>query len=161
MCDIKNLAFLGWRMNPNDRAGNYCVLAEGYEKAALRLLESLQKDNSKHDADAVVFPVLFCAHQSVELYLKAAYISQQAPNRKDQENVEVLRTHNLHSLIDKFNEEATYDTKIKRNANEESESLYELIDICEHIGEKANGYFPDFARYPESLQKIRQRLFRM
>ena len=65
----------GWLMNPYDRANNYAVMANGYQLAVKRLIDPLLEDNWSHDADELIYPILFCCHQCIELNLKAAIIS--------------------------------------------------------------------------------------
>ena len=146
-------AYLNWRMNQLDRAHNYAAMAEGYQIGALRMIDSLLKDNLGHDADAVIFPILFCAHQATELYLKASKIAIAEVNDKDPWGVEVKTKHKLDGLISSLN--AWIDSAEERLVrNKSTRALFDLIDLLKTVGADGNGdYYPDFARFPESPEK--------
>ena len=146
-------AYLNWRMNQLDRAHNYAAMAEGYQIGALRMIDSLLKDNLGHDADAVIFPILFCAHQSLELYLKATKIAIAETNGKDPRDVEVKPNHKLDGLVSSLNAwiDATEERLVR---NKSTHALFDLIDLLMTVGTDGNGgYYPDFARFPESTEK--------
>lgn len=142
-------AYLNWRMSKDDRASNYAAMGEGYSHAALRLIDSLLEDNVGHDADAVIFPVLFCAHQSIELYLKATRIAAHEATGINPWKVKNDNTHDLERLLSSLNSCIDNDQeKLKRNPG--TAPLFDLIDLLRTVGDdKAGGYFVDFARYPE------------
>lgn len=143
-------AYLNWKMNQLDRAHNYAAMAEGYQIGALRMIDSLLKDNLGHDADAVIFPILFCAHQSLELYLKATKIAIAETKGKDSRDVEVKPNHKLDGLVSSLNAwiDATEERLVR---NKSTCALFGLIDLLKAVGADDNGgYYPDFARFPES-----------
>lgn len=142
-------AYLNWRMSKDDRASNYAAMGEGYAHAALRLIDSLLEDNVGHEADAVIFPALFCAHQSIELYLKAARIAAREATGINPWKVKNDNTHDLERLLSSLNSCIDNDQeKLKRNPG--TAPLFDLIDLLRTVGDdKAGGYFVDFARYPE------------
>lgn len=136
-------------MDELDRASNYAAMGEGYKLAALRLVDSLLEDNACHDADAVIFPVLFCAHQSIELYLKAAEVAVCESLGTNPWTVNLLRKHNLECLLSSLNSCINEDRERLRR-NSETAQLFKLIDLLKTIGDDKNGsYYVDFARYPE------------
>lgn len=145
-------AFLNWRMNENDRASNYGVMAEGYHLAAIRLLDSLIHDNGGHDADAVVYPILFSGHQCIELYLKAIMILIYEANGNVSWSAEIKRTHDLQRLLNSLNSKLSSDEQIVKGKG--TQALFDFIQICKQVGDDSQGeYYIDFARYPESLPK--------
>ena len=127
----------------------YAAMGEGYSHAASRLMDSLLEDNVGHDADAVIFPALFCSHQSIELYLKATRIAAREATGFNPWKVKIKDTHNLKCLLSSLN--SCIDNgqeRLKRNL--ETAPLFDLIDLLMFVGDdKTGGYFVDFARYPE------------
>lgn len=142
-------AFLNWRMDKLDRSLNYAMMAEGYWKAAIRLLDSLLGDNAGHDADAIVFPILFDAHQSLELYLKATRIAVCEVKGANPWNVNIKSIHDLDKLTSSLN--STLDAGDERlTKTKETTAYFELVDLLESVGDDGGGgYYVDFARYPE------------
>lgn len=136
-------------MSKDDRASNYAAMGEGYTHAALRLIDSLLEDNVGHEADAVIFPALFCAHQSIELYLKATRIAAREATGINPWEAKNKDTHNLERLLSSLNSYIDNDQeKLKRNPG--TAPLFDLIDLLRTVGDdKAGDYFVDFARYPE------------
>lgn len=143
-------AYLGWRMDKRSRAINYGSMAEGYHLAASRLLESLERDNSGHDADAIMYPVLFSGHQSIELYLKAIGLLIAESNGENPWQIEIKDTHNVRRLLNSVNSKLPDDERITKDAA--TKPLFDYIDMCMRIGDDSTGdYYVDFARYPEHL----------
>ena len=141
---------LYWRMDKRDRPVNYGSMAEGYHLAALRLLDSLIDNNSGHDADVVMFPILFSGHQSIELYLKAISILVAEANGENPWQAPIKDTHNIQRLLDSLNSKLPDNEKITKNVD--TKSLFTFIDICMQIGDDSSGsYYVDFSRYPEHL----------
>lgn len=142
-------AYLNWRMDKSDRSLNYAMMAEGYWKAAIRLLDSLLADNMGHDADAVVFPILFNAHQSLELYLKATRIAACEVKGSNPWNVSIKAIHDLDRLASSLNS-AFGDSDERLIRTKDTSAYFELADLLKSIGDdREGGYYVDFARYPE------------
>lgn len=142
-------AYLNWRMSEGDRASNYAAMGDGYKLAALRLIDSLLDDNIGHDADAVIFPVLFCAHQSIELYLKAARIAVCESMGNNPWAVKLAATHNLDSLLSSLNSCVTEESE-RLTQNKDTAPLFALINMLKSVGDDKNSnYYVDFSRYPE------------
>lgn len=142
-------AYLNWRMNRLDRSLNYGAMAEGYWKAAVKLLDSLLDDNSAHDADAIIFPVLFDAHQALELYLKATKIVACEVKGTNPWLVSLPSVHDLIKITSSLNSVFDNDDDaLLRNG--QTEDFFKLADLLESIGSDGQGgYYVDFARYPE------------
>lgn len=149
MFEVNQYAFPNWRMNEFDRASNYVAMAEGYKIGAIRLLDSLLDDNIGHDADAVIFPILFNAHQSLELYLKAAKVAVGEAKGLNPWLVDIRRSHNLLELIDSLNSSIP-SSESRIISQKETKPLFDLIDLLKSVGDNGKGdYYFDFARYPE------------
>ena len=145
----EQFAYLNWRMDKRDRSLTYAMMAEGYWKASVRLLDLLLNDNGGHDADAVVFPILFDAHQSLELYLKATRIAACEAKGSNPWAVNIKTSHDLDKLIASLNsvfddgDEYFIDKK-------DTADLFRLVDLLKFVGaDGEGGYYVDFARYPE------------
>lgn len=146
---LNQYAFLNWRMDSSNRACNYYNLAKGYNKASVMLFETLIEDNVGHDADIMVFPALFCAYQSIELYLKSVAIYQCEANGINQWDVSVLRSHKLNQLLDLIKGN---DSSLNNSSDDNFNKLVAFIDLCVKIGKDNQGsYHVDFLRYPEEL----------
>ncbi|HHB1899412.1 TPA: hypothetical protein ACOQ39_001638 [Bacillus cereus] len=62
---------MNWRTHSYDPIHNMIVVAEGFKDSALLLVKEILKDNTDKKADNLIFPVLFNANHSIEVYLKA------------------------------------------------------------------------------------------
>jgi len=47
------------------------ILAEGYSNSVIIQLKELLNNNSQYRANSIIFPILFNANHTIELYLKA------------------------------------------------------------------------------------------
>ena len=149
MNQARSRVFLNWRMNLNDRESNYATMADGYRLAVRRLFNSLLDDNSLHEADAVIYPVIFCAHQCAELYLKAIIIALSEVQGRNPWAESIPNTHSFNELIDAVNKK--FDNKdecLIRNPG--TETFYKMLDLFNQLGVTDSYYHPDFARYPEN-----------
>ena len=143
-------AYLNWRMNKKDRAINYGAMAEGYYLAATRLLDSLIENNSDHEADVIIYPVLFSGHQSIELYLKAIGILISEANGENPWQAKIKSVHDIQRLLDSLNSKLPSNEKIIKVSA--TKPLFDFIDVCKQVGDDSKGdYFVDFARYPEHV----------
>lgn len=146
----ENQAYLNWRFRSSDRAHNYASMADGYCMAAQRLAASLLNDNIGHDADVVIFPILFSAQQSLELYLKAIQIRIAEANSENPWVCEVEKSHDLVKLLNSLNKVLPQGETVDQN--EHTQSFFELLDLFKALAPDSSGsYFSDFARYAESL----------
>ncbi|HDR8233351.1 TPA: hypothetical protein QC098_005990, partial [Bacillus cereus] len=69
--NIDKNAYMNWRTHSYDPIHNMIVVAEGFKDSALLLVKEILKDNTDKKADNLIFPVLFNANHSIEVYLKA------------------------------------------------------------------------------------------
>lgn len=150
-----SFAYTNWRMSIDDRASNYEAMAEGYKTASMRLLDSLLIDNCTHDADAVIFPILFCAHQSIELYLKAAKIKVlQCTKDCNPWKAKFPDKHDLTKLVSSLNSAIPDNNGNRLTRSEQTSPFFDLVDFLQSIGtDGESSYYPDFARYPEKTKK--------
>lgn len=68
--DREKNAYMNWRMI-SDQRHNFKVIANGYMKSAISLISICLENNDDKKADELIFPILFNANHSIELYLKA------------------------------------------------------------------------------------------
>lgn len=69
--DITKNAYMNWRTQRYDHIHNMIVVAEGFSDSVLLLVKETLKDNTGKRADSLIFPILFNANHSIEVYLKA------------------------------------------------------------------------------------------
>lgn len=73
--DIYKTAILNWNLKPHEHICNMNMIAKGYFKSALLLANDCLNDNSNHNADLIIFPMLFSVNHAIELYEKSLYLS--------------------------------------------------------------------------------------
>lgn len=70
--DVDKTAILNWRTNKHEPIHNMIIMAEGFMEAAIDTTSSaLANHEFNKKGDILVFPILFNANHSIELYLKA------------------------------------------------------------------------------------------
>lgn len=69
--NIEKTAYMNWKTRQHQPIHDMMVIADGYMKSAIMLVQACLQDNEDKKADIVVFPMLFSANHSIELYLKA------------------------------------------------------------------------------------------
>ena len=96
--DIDKNAYMNWRTQRYDHPHNMMVVAEGFGDSVLLLAKEILKDNRDKKADNLIFPILFNANHSIEVYLKAiSWQQNQLLNKNDK----FVLTHNLKKLFKK------------------------------------------------------------
>lgn len=69
--DIYRNAYLNWRTKRHDHLNNMNVIASGFASASLELVKNnIDSGNYGHQADELIFPILFNANHAIEVYLK-------------------------------------------------------------------------------------------
>ena len=96
--DIRKNAYMNWRTQRFDHIHNMIVIAEGFSDSALLLVKEILKDNTDKKADNLIFPILFNANHSIEVYLKAICWTQ---NQLLDKNDTFDGNHNLEGLFRK------------------------------------------------------------
>jgi len=96
--DIEKNAYMNWRTQHYDHIHNMIVIAEGFRDSALLLVKEILEDNSGKRADNLIFPILFNANHSIEVYLKAICWTQ---NQLLGKNDTFDGNHNLQGLFKK------------------------------------------------------------
>ncbi len=96
--DINKNAYLNWDMDYNNDSSDLKVMADGFALAAERLMNNVFADNRDKKADILIFPILFSAYHSIELYLKAILykIDQIQGNRK------IHKGHDIKKLLEEM-----------------------------------------------------------
>lgn len=96
--DINKNAYMNWRTQHYDHIHNMIVIAEGFRDSALLLVKEILEDNRDKKADNLIFPILFNANHSIEVYLKAISWTQNQLLGKDDT---FDGNHNLQGLLNK------------------------------------------------------------
>lgn len=95
---VEKTAYLNWRTDRHDHIQNMLVIADGFRDSALLLVKELLNDNRFNRADNIIFPVLFNANHSIEVYLKAICWTQNLLLGNDDT---FPKDHNLKGLFNK------------------------------------------------------------
>src|SRR5690625_1040840 len=69
--DIRKNAYINWRTRKSEPIYNMIVIADGFMRSSIMLAEQVINDNRDKKADIIIYPILFSANHSIELYLKA------------------------------------------------------------------------------------------
>ena len=126
--DIEKNAYLNWRTQYHDHIHNMIVVAEGFSDSALLLVEETIKDNRNKRADSLIFPILFNANHSIEVYLKAICWIQNKLLGKDET---FKGNHDLQGLFKKV-----IDLENELNAlNDKAEFQKMLSNLKAYINE--------------------------
>ncbi|AIC92714.1 hypothetical protein [Shouchella lehensis] len=126
--DIQKNAYMNWRTHHYDQIHNMIVVAEGFSDSALLLVKETLKDNTDKKADNLIFPILFNANHSIEVYLKAICWTQNQLLNK-QETFE--GNHNLEGLFKKV-----VDLENELNNSNDKEVFHEMLsDLKAYIYE--------------------------
>lgn len=157
--DIKRNAYMSWRTDESDFIKNIIVLAEGFNNSSLLLAKEILKDNYDKKADSIIFPILFNANHSIELYLKAISWTLNILLKKNKK-VECTHDiknlfHTVHSNVITFeNENINYsDEDSKKRITDFEELTMSLKKYLDELYEKFddNRNNIDFSRYPFDL----------
>lgn len=82
--DTEKTAYMNWRTQRFDNIHNMIVVAEGFSASAVLLVKEVLQDNRDKKADNLIFPILFNANHSIEVYLKAiCWTQNQLLGRSD------------------------------------------------------------------------------
>lgn len=124
---------MNWRTTSYDHIHNMIVVAEGFKDSALLLVKDILIDNADKKADNLIFPILFNANHSIEVYLKAICWTQNLLLNK---NDTFEGNHNLKGLLTKvFNLENELNSgdkeefyKMLKNLKAYIDELYDKIE---------------------------------
>lgn len=117
--DIEKNAYMNWRTQRYDHIHNMIVVAQGFSDSALLLVNTILKDNSDKKADNLIFPILFNANHSIEVYLKAICWTQ---NQLLDKNDTFDGNHNLEGLLKKV-----VDLENELNSSNDITVFYEML----------------------------------
>ena len=157
--EIKKTAYMNWRIDQNQKIHNMLVIADGYTKAAMLLLDDCIKDNCDKKADIVIFPILFSVNHAIELYLKG---TNWALNNLLENDEKFCGGHDIRQiwntvkgLVKKFERDVQRKQKFKEFTKELEEYINELyanIDKADTAPKKMKNM--DFSRYPMNSNNI-------
>lgn len=148
--DINKNAYLNWRMNRHSDSNNFFTMAESFSNSTFILLDSILNDNTDKKADSIIFPILYSADHSIELYLKAIIIKIHNDNQSEEK---LKITHDIDKLFEKAKEliNKYYDNNVE-SLNEALSNLESYItELYSYIvkpDDKKKKPQMDFARYP-------------
>lgn len=126
--DNEKNAFMNWRTQHYDHIHNMIVIAEGFSDSALILVKEILENNSDKRADNLIFPILFNANHSIEVYLKAICWTQ---NQLLDKNDTFDENHNLQGLFKKV-----VDLENELNNSNDIAVFHEMLsDLKAYINE--------------------------
>lgn len=152
--DISKTAYMNWRIDRYNNIKNMITIADGYMEASLLLAEQALRDNLDKKADILIFPILFNANHSIELYLKSINWSLNIllNNGKKNEGSHDIKQifSNVRSRVCEFEKEKERREDFKYltiSLERYIDELYSEIEKSESKTDKDN---MDFSRYPFS-----------
>lgn len=128
---------------------HFAFMAENYFDAAYFLLETCLSDNSAHQADKWIFPILFDITQGIELYLKAIIVCLNV-----YQNNEVIDTergnHRLGEYCNKVEEKIIALSTLKGIPQDFISAIHIIKNYIKNIYDRGDD--PTFVRYPTNNQ---------
>lgn len=160
--DISKNAYMNWRvdcnlLDPGAKDWNFSILASSYSDASLALCQIALDNNRDKKADSLVFPILYCADQAIELYIKAII---RIVDDLQAGNQTVSATHDLRQLkseiVSRIRKKEGGKTKgLDKHLKSLTDYIDELYGIIGQTGNKKNAQSKmDFARYPVSTDGV-------
>lgn len=151
--DFKKTAFLNWRTNINDDLSNMIVIAEGYKEVAMATIDNLLESNNRGNrADAWIFPILFNANHSIEVYLKNICWSLNRLLKKD-ETQKGNKFYFHHELDKHYKKMVELENEYQPNSDKKefNSMIHRLNEYINELYEKTNDI--TFPRYTEGKVK--------
>ncbi|WGX77575.1 hypothetical protein QJS64_20155 (plasmid) [Paraclostridium bifermentans] len=150
--DTEKNAYMNWRMDRFDSISNLNNIAKGYSKATMILCENCLENNRHKDADIIIFPILFSANHSIELYLKSIMWSINIltkSEKKFEKHHNICQIYNtVKNMILEFEEDKDHRNEVKKLLKNLEEYIKEIKPIIESKGKNKNKDNMDFPRYP-------------
>lgn len=156
--DINKNAYMNWRTNRHEHISNMIVIAKGFMMSSILLAEQMLDNNKNRRADIVIFPILFNANHSIELYLKAITWTLNAILRKDEK---IEGSHDIKQIfnvvcsrVNEFETSKENKEQFKKLTTNLKEYLQELYVKIE---DKSSGKYKDnmdFSRYPFNTKYV-------
>lgn len=148
--DIEKNAYMNWRMDRFDSISNLNNIAKGYSKATMILCENCLENNKYKDADIIIFPILFSANHSIELYLKSIMWSINILTKKEskfEKHHNICQIYNtVKNMILRFQEDKEEREEVKKLLKNLGKYIEEIKPIIECKDKNKNNF--DFSRYP-------------
>lgn len=144
--DIHKTAFLNWRMSERDVPENLCQMGKAFGEGAMALIEKCLDDNNGHEADALIFPILYGVDQCIEVMIKAIlYCLDILEGSKGN----VSKTHDVFQLLSQLKSAIKRHAKRTRGLEKHLEPVQTYLDELNlYIGVTTGQPHMDFARYP-------------
>lgn len=159
--NTETTAYMNWRTQRFDHINNMIVVAEGFRDSSLLLVKEILKDNTDKKADILIFPILFNANHSIEVYLKAICWTQNRLLDKDDkfdENHDLRwlfkKVVDLENELNNSNDKAVFHEMLS-NLKAYIYELYGKIErtIKDKKGNDKSIYDITFCRYTLTLGK--------
>ncbi|URZ05928.1 hypothetical protein [Clostridium felsineum] len=156
--DISKNAYMNWRTNKHEYIKNMIVMANGFMMSSIILVEQILNNNRNKNADIVIFPILFNANHSIELYLKAITWTLNIILDKDKK---IEGKHNINQIFTVVCSRVNEFEKSKETKEQFKKLTINLKDyldeLCIKIEDKSDKKYKDnmdFSRYPFNTEYI-------
>lgn len=153
--DIYKNAYLNWRTKRHDHLNNMNVIASGFASASLELAKNnIESGNHCHQADELIFPILFNANHAIEVYLKTINWTINVLLEKEDTYDNTHDLKDLMKLVKKLSEEFHDNFDFEHHyglLDSYIDELYQTIGIPKDNGDS----FVDisFSRYTLTTKK--------
>ncbi len=146
--DIDRMAFMNWRIDPDNGIVNMKNVADGFLQSAIKLAYVCMTDNRRKKADILIFPILHNLNHGIELYLKSIdwTVNLIKGNKQKFEG-----THDIRKLYKTLKDKiAGYGGRLSiEDFNEATKGLEAYIDeLFEKLKPEGKKDNMDFSRYP-------------
>ena len=143
--DAYKNADLNWRMDTNDSVANYKALADGYKDAVITLLDSVIQNNALHRADSLIFPIMFCAYQYIELVLKGTL--RKAGKLQGRATHDIQKYYE--EVVSLFVAQGKSDSDVRSNFSLLQNFIDEIWGKIAHTNDKGKNTLAfEFGRFP-------------
>lgn len=153
--NITKNAYLNWRTKQNDHFNNMNVIASGFASASLELVEkTITSGNLGHEADELIFPILFNTNHAIEVYLKTISWTINVLLKKEETYDNTHDLKRLMNSVKELTEELHTDFDFDHHyglLNRYIDELYQTIQIPKDNGQ--NFVDISFSRYTLTTQK--------
>ena len=144
--DIYKTAFLNWRMSKRDIPENLYEMGKAFGNGAMALIDKCLDDNKHHEADALIFPILYGVDQCIEVMIKAILCCL---DMLEGSKGGVSQTHNVFQLLSLMKADIKKHAKRTKGLEKHLEPIQTYLDELNlYIGVKTGQPHMDFARYP-------------
>ena len=144
--NIYKTAFLNWRMSERDIPENLYQMGKAFGEGAMTLIDKCLDNNKGHEADALIFPILYGVDQCIEVMIKAILCCLDILEGSEGT---VSKTHDVFQLLSQLKAAIKKHTKRTKGLEKHLKPVQTYLDeLNMYIGGTTGQPHMDFARYP-------------